>query len=205
MRQFARSIVVLLIAAVVLHGIARYLLAGLETVAAEYPVDLLESREYSRDFDARWDVNYEIRLEGDRNLDLQRHNCLLGIETVAPDRCAGTAAQLLLSWHVETSGTVLASGSSNDADRGYWGLNIGKVLGSFPASRGTSYRVWIKIIGSSPTLQQTNPRVKIEIAAEDLKWTYVWVGILNQAAAFCGLLALILLTLSTIRSASARL
>ena len=126
-------------------------------------------------------------MNSERNLDLQEQNCLLGIETVVLERCVGTPPELLLSWRVETNNAVVASGASNDAREGFWGLEMGKVLGSFPATRGTNYNVRVRMEQSSPTLQQTNPRIKIKIRSEDLKWTYVWIGIMNQAgpSVFC--------------------
>ena len=203
--NYKRSIVVLLIVAAALYGISQYLLGGLETEPAEFPVTLLEGHERSGDFEAKWDVYYEIRLHSERNLDLQEQNCLLGIEAVVPERCAATPPELLLSWRVETNNAVVASGASNDTNEGFWGPEMGKVLGSFPTTKGTNYSVRVKMERSSPTLQQTNPRIKIRIRSEDLKWTYVWVGIMNQAAAFCFLLAILLFIISIGRYMRTRL
>lgn len=177
---------------------------GLEADSIGFPVNLRQGREYSGDFQAKWNVYYEIRLDSERNLDLQEQNCLLGIETVVPERCTGTPPELSLSWLVETENTLVASGESEAANEGYWGLKMGKVLGSFAAIKGSTYRVTVHIKESSPSLQQTNPRIKIDIRSEDLKWTYVWIGMLIQAAAFCFLLALILLLVLGARNLRAR-
>jgi hypothetical protein len=154
---------------------------------------------------AKWNVYYQIRLDSERNLDLQKQNCLLGIENVVPEQCADIPSELLLSWRVEESNTIVASGNSDDTNEGYWDLKMGKVLGSFPATKGKIYRLLVQITGASATLQQTNPHIKIEIRPEDLKWTYVWIGILSQAAAFCLLLALVLLLIFGGRNIRARL
>lgn len=183
---------------------AQYLRWGLEADSIGFPVNLRQGREYSGDFQAKWNVYYEIRLDSERNLDLQVQNCLLGIETVVPERCTGTPPELSLSWRVETENTLVASGESEATNEGYWGLKMGKVLGSFPAIKGSTYRVTVHIKESSPSLQQTNPRIKIDIRSEDLKWTYVWIGMLIQAAAFCFLLALILLLVLGARNLRAR-
>jgi len=191
--SFVKSAIVLLLVAAIFYAMAQYLLSGLKPDTAEFPVYLHQGHEYSTDFQANWNVNYDIRLDSERNLDLQQQNCLLGIETVVPERCAGIAPELLLSWQVETRDIVVASGDSNDSDEGYWELKMGKVLGSFPAVTGKIYHLRVQIEGSSATLQQTNPKIKIQIRPEDLKWTYVWIGMLAQAAGFCFLLALVLL------------
>ncbi len=187
-----KSVLVLLVVAAIFYGMAQYLLRGLEVDFAEFPILLHEGGEYSEDFEAKWDVYYEIHLDSERNLDLQRQNCLLGIETVVPERCVGIPPELLLSWWVETGNTIVASGDSDDTRKGYWEVKMGKVVGRFPAAKGKIYRVRIRVEMPSATLQQTNPRIKIKIRPEDLKWTYVWIGILSQAAAFCFLLALVL-------------
>jgi hypothetical protein len=193
MGSFTKSAFILLIVAAMFYGIAQYLLSGLGADSTEFPIYLREGLEYSEDFQAKWNVYYEIRLDSERNLDLQEQNCLLGIETIVPERCTGIPSELQLSWRVEANNAVIASGDSDDTNEGYWGFKMGKVLGSFPATKGDIYSLQVRIEGASSTLQQTNPRIKIEIRSEDLKWTYVWIGMLSQAAAFCFLLALILL------------
>ncbi|MCP4387103.1 MAG: hypothetical protein GY802_02325 [Gammaproteobacteria bacterium] len=203
--SFAKSATVLLGLAVVFYGLAQYLLWGLETDAAEFPVQLHEGREFTAEFQAKWNVYYEIRLDSERNLDLQQQNCLLGIETIVPERCARVPPELLLSWQVETNNSIVVSGNSDDTNEGYWDLKMGKVLGSFPAAKRKIYRIRVQVTGSSSTLQQTNPRIKVKVRPEDLKWTYVWVGMLIQAAAFCFLLALVLLLILCGRKLRARL
>jgi len=162
----------------------------------EFPIQLHEGREFSEDFKAKWNVYYEIDLDSERNLDLQKQNCLLGIETIVPERCKDVPPELLLSWRVEENDTIIASGDSDDSNEGYWGQKMGKVLGEFSAKSGIVYRVKVHIKGSSSMLQRTSPHIKITVRSEDLKWTYVWVGMLSQAAAFCFLLAIILLLIS---------
>jgi hypothetical protein len=203
--NFIKSAVVLIAVAAVFYGTAQYLLWGLEADSIEFPVHLSEGREYTRDLQAKWNVYYQIRLDSERNLDLQRQNCLLGIENVVPEQCADIPSELLLSWRVENNNTVVASGNSDDTNEGYWDLKMGKVLGSFLATKGETYYLLVQVVETSATLQQTNPHIKIEIRPEDLKWTYVWIGILSQAAAFCLLLAIVLLLIFGGRNIRTRL
>ncbi len=203
--NFTKSVAVLLVVALLFYTIAQYLLGGVEADAAEFPVQLDQGRQYSGDFQAKWGVYYEIRLDSERNLDLQEQNCLLGIETIVPERCADIPPELLLSWRVETDNVIVASGDSDGGGAGYWELKMGKVLGGFAAAKGKNYRLRVQVTGSSPALQRTNPRIKIKIRAQDLKWTYVWIGMLVQAAAFCFLLALVLLLVFCARKFKTRL
>jgi len=180
LNRLVKNATVLFLVAAIFFAIAQYLLSGLKLNSVDFPVHLQQGREYSADFQANWNVYYEIRLDSARNLDLQKQNCLLGIETVVPERCAGISPELLISWWVETGNTIVASGNSNDTNEGYWELKMGKIVGNFPTAKGKTYRVRVRVEKSSLTLQQTNPRINIKIKAEDLKWTYVWAGILSE-------------------------
>ncbi len=189
--NFSRSGLTLLILSALFFGASQFLLRDLEPDIPEFPVNLSKVGEYSWNFKSKWAVYYEIRLDTERSLDLQEQNCLLGIENLVPERCENHLPDLLLSWRIEAGANIVASGGFDDIGKGYWGLNMGKILGSFPASEETDYHVIVQIRKPSHQLQQTNPRIKIKIRSEDLKWTYVWIGILSQAAVFCLLLAII--------------
>ena len=204
--KLVKNATVLLLLAAVFFAMAQYLLSGLEVDSADFPVHLQQGREYSADFQANWNVYYEIRLDSARKLDLQDAKLFAGNrDRRSRTVCTGISPELLLSWWVETGNTIVASGNSDDTNEGYWELKMGKVVGNFPAAKGKTYRVRVRVEKSSSTLQQTNPHINISIKAEDLKWTYVWAGILIQAAAFCFLLMLILLLIFAVHSIKARL
>ena len=187
-----RSVVVLVVVAAALYGLNNYLFSEIEWTSLRIPVELVEGREHAGDFTARWGVVHEIRLDTDRNLDLQAQNCLLGIETVVPERCAGISAELNLSWHVKSDGEVIARGESEDSQAGYWGPNMGKILGAFQALGGQSYGVAAIVGRSSHELQRSNPRLQIVVAPRERKWTYVWSGLLVVLASGLLLLAIVL-------------
>ena len=187
-----RSAAVLLVAAAALYGLNNYFFSGIEWVALRIPVELVDGREHAGDFTARWGVVYEIRLDTDRNLDLQEQNCLLGIETVVPERCAGISPELNISWQVKSDGEVIARGESEDSQAGYWGPSMGKILGAFQTRGGQSYRVAATVGRSSRELQRSNPRLRIAVAPKERKWTYVWSGLLIVLASCLLLLAIVL-------------
>ncbi len=187
-----RSAAVLLVAAAALYGVNDYLFSAIEWTPLRIPMELVEGRQHGGDFTARWGVVYEIRLDTDRNLDLQEQNCLLGIETVVPERCAGISPELNLSWQVRSDEEVIAQGGSEDSQAGYWGPSMGKILGAFQALEGQSYRVAATVGGSSPQLQRSNPRLQIAVAPRERKWTYVWSGLFVVLAAGLFLLAIVL-------------
>ncbi len=187
-----RSAAFLLVAAAVLYGLNDYLFSGIDWTPLRIPVELVEGREHAGDFIAAWGVVYEIHLDTDRNLDLQEQNCLLGIETVVPERCAGISPELILSWQVKANGEVIARGESEESQAGYWGPTMGKILGAFQALERRSYRVAATVGRFSPKLQQSNPRLQVVVAPRERKWTYVWAGLLVVFASGLLLLAIVL-------------
>jgi hypothetical protein len=195
-----QSAAFLLVASAALYGLYGYLFSGIEWTSLRIPVDLVEGREYAGDFIAVWGVVFEIHLDTDRNLDLQEQNCLLGIETVAPERCGGISPDLILSWQVEAGGEVIAQGGSESSASGYWGPSMGKVLGAFQAVEGRNYRITATVGRSSPKLQRTNPRLQVAVAPRERKWTYVWSGLFIEIATALLLLAIVLSILLARRS-----
>ena len=202
-RTLFRNAAVFLLAAVGLYGLNDYLFSAIEWAPLQIPVELVDGREHAGEFTARWGVVYEIRLDTDRNLDLQEQNCLLGIETVVPERCAGISPELNVSWQVKSDGEVIARGESNDSQVGYWGPSMGKILGAFQAQGGQSYRVVASVGRTAPELQRSNPRLRIAVAPRERKWTYVWSGLLIVLAT-CLLLLAIVLSLVLLRRAHFR-
>lgn len=186
-----RSAALFAVVAAVLYGLYDHYFAGIVWTPLRIPVELAEGRHQDGEFVAQWGVVFEIRLDTDRSLDLQDQNCLLGIETVVPERCAGVSPELVLSWQVRSDGEPVAEGESEDSQTGYWGPSMGKILGAFEAREGQRYAVTVDVEGSSPTLQQSNPRVLVTVTQRERKWTYVWSGLLIVLAAGSLLLAIV--------------
>jgi hypothetical protein len=199
-RILFRSAAVFLVAAAALFAVYDYLFAGIEWTPLRIPVELVEGREHIGQFVAAWDVVYEVHLDTDRKLDLQAQNCLLGIETVAPERCADISPELILAWRVEADGEEIARGESEGSASGYWGPSMGKILGAFQAVKGRRYRLTALVGRSSQELQRTNPRLQVAVSPRERKWTYVWSGLLIVFAAALLLLAIVLSILLARRS-----
>jgi len=187
-----RSAAVLVVVAAVLYGFYDHLFSGIDWTPLRVPVELVKGRSHGGEFIAQWGVEYEIHLDTDRKLGLQEQNCLLGIETVVPERCAGVLPELVVSWQVRSNEAAIAAGESGDSQAGYWGPSMGKILGAFQAEEGERYRVAVSVERSSPALQRSNPRLQIAVAQRERKWTYVWSGLLIELAAGILLLAIVL-------------
>ncbi|MBT4522478.1 MAG: hypothetical protein HOC23_20980 [Halieaceae bacterium] len=157
------------------------------------PITLSEGGRLEVSFVARWSVNYRVHLTTERLLPIQEQNCLLGIEATVPQRCVAHPVELFLSWSATTDGELVTTGNSSPVDTGYWGPEMGKNLGRIAAVGGKRYTLVVDVGRSSVTLQKTNPRLVVEVASEDLRWTYVWIGLLFILGGFSALLALILM------------
>ena len=199
-RTLFRSAALFLTVSAVLYASNDYLFSEIDWTPLSIPVHLVEGQEYAGEFAAAWQVVYEIRLDTDRSLDLQKQNCLLEIETVAPERCRDTPPALMLSWQVEADGKVITQGDSMSAALGYWGPSMGKILGAFQATEGRRYRLSATVDRSSPELQRTDPRLQVTVAPRERKWTYVWSGLLIVMASAFLLLAIVLSILLARRS-----
>lgn len=119
-----RSASFLLVTSAALYGLTDYLFSGIEWAPLQLPVELVEDREHTGNFVAVWSVVYEIRLDTDRNLDLQEQNCLLGIETVVLERCADW---LLGPEHGENPRCLSSSGRAKLSSYGYGGAFLSTV------------------------------------------------------------------------------
>lgn len=191
-RTLFRSATLLVVASVALYALNDYLFSGIEWTPLRIPIELVEGREHAGDFIAVWGVVYEIHVDTDRRLDLQEQNCLLGIETVAPERCKDLPPELNIAWQVEVDGEVMARGESPGPQIGYWGPSMGKILGAFEAEEGRSYRVTATVGRSSARLQRTNPSLQVSVAPRERRWTYVWSGLFIVIATAFLLLAIVL-------------
>jgi hypothetical protein len=191
-RTLFRSAAVLLVVAAAGFGLNNRLFAGIDWTPLRIPVELVEGRDHEGDFVAPWGVVYEIHLDTERNLPLQEQNCLLGIESVVPERCARMSSELILSWQVTANAETLARGESQDSQAGYWGPSMGKILGAFQARQGQRYGLTATVGRSSPELQRSNPSLQVSVAPRERKWTYVWAGLLIAIATCSLLLAIVL-------------
>jgi hypothetical protein len=190
-----RSAALLVVVAATIYGLYHHLFSSIDWTPLRMPVVLEEVRAFRGEFIAQWGVVYEIQLDTDRNLDLQVQNCLLGIETLVPERCAAVPPDLILSRQVRSDGEAIAGGGSEYSQTGYWGPSMGKILGAFQASEGHSYRIDVNVGRSSPRLQLFNPRLQVTVAQRERKWTYVWSGLLIELAAGILLLAIALIAI----------
>ncbi len=197
-----RGASILLLVSAGLFGLFAYVFGGLVEKPLDLPIELDEGRETTGSFTAQWAVNFTINLDTRRKLELREQNCLLGIERMFPERCSDNSPEIVLSWRVESNGETVASGRTGDSSAGYWGPTTGKIIGGFLARPATSYRVIVTVERSSPRLQKTEPRLQVTVAPADLKWTYVWKGLLILGGFGCLLFAVTLALIALTRSRS---
>ena len=90
----------------------------------------------------------EIRLDSERNLDLQKQNCLLGIETMLfPSGVQTYHPSYCCPGGSRTTIPLLPAAILMIPMKAIGDLRMGKVLGSFPATKGKIYRLLVQIDG----------------------------------------------------------
>src|SRR5262249_5412319 len=81
------------------------------------------------------DGDYTIDLEVQRNLALDKLNCLLGVDPGGGEPC-DSRSPVLLNWTISAAAGIVANGSSADRHAGAWGSTVSRTIGSFSGKRG---------------------------------------------------------------------
>lgn len=107
---------------------------------------------------------YLISLDFDRSMDFQKLNCLIGMETLYPERCKGINDALNVSWTLFKNQRIEAKGNASDYKaRGYWGTSIGRNIGSFNGDKSATYSLELKIRENAEELDIANPKIEVQV------------------------------------------
>ncbi len=196
--------VVLVAAAALFAGLGAMIYFGVSTPPYSEPVELLEGVVRSDRFTTRWEADYRVRIDTERGMDARKQRCLLGLQPLSAGDCDNIPSRLLLQWRIDDGAEWVIEGTTRAGRAVKRGPGLGKILGHFHGVGGKVYRVTTTTLRSSPTLNEADPRLTIELAPDELKWTYVWIGLLSQIAAFLLLLAAVLSAIAISRSGADR-
>jgi hypothetical protein len=130
---------------------------------ANFPLNMRSVLSQSTKFKVNFTANYEINVDVERNLPFEQTNCLLGIETIYPDRCKNTNPVIKMKWHVLSGGAQIAEGNSDEVNSGGWGQTISRTIGRFQGEKGKEYLVIIESLHDLSILAPTNPKIKVEV------------------------------------------
>jgi hypothetical protein len=200
MTRLVRSAAVLLVGSATVYGLGLYYLWSVDWTPLKRRIALEQGQHVSGSFVAQRNAMHVLELDTERRLAFERQNCLLGIESNYPERCATIPVELDVSWVVSTNGNRIASGSSQRSQGGYWGPTIGVVLGTFEGKRKQLYQVDVTVHRSSPELQAAGPTLQVGLDPDVSKSAAVWVGLSTFAAQLGVIVAVGLLVLATARS-----
>ena len=181
-RNLLRAAALLFLAALLLYGFGVYWMSRVDWTPLTLPIVLEKGQRTSGSFKGGIDVPHLLTLQTTRNLEFQRQNCLLGIEILTPDRCVDVPAEVDIAWAVTAQGKTIAEGQSGAHGSGSWGPTIGRNLGDFPVERARVYNVSVTVRRSSPELQNTLPKLVVEVPASRFKDAFVLSSIAGLIA-----------------------
>jgi hypothetical protein len=118
----------------------------------------------------------EVKLSVDQSMDSDSLNCLLGIASMFGDTCPGIPPVIDMSWRAYRSDRLVASGGSSGRAEGFWGSDIGRMLGTFPATMGESYVVELVSHRSIGPLQRAHPKLVVSGTGPEIEGIMVMEG-----------------------------
>jgi len=131
---------------------------------------------------------YLINIDFERKIEFQKLSCLIGMETLYPDRCKDIPDTINLTWTLFKDDKVVAKGSSGDfKSRGYFGETIGRTIGSFTGDKLAIYTFQVNILKNAEELDKTNPKIKIEVHPDEYEKRGYYYGLLLLLAAIIGI------------------
>lgn len=132
------------------------------------PVSLSEGRRGPFSFGADLDTDYLISIDIERKIESQKLDCMLGM-SIFPERCRGLPSLISISWRVTSDGTMIAEGNSSNYKGGGWGPTVGRQIGSFRASKGSSYTLDLVVNKDAGSLSVANPKIVVAVHPAEYK------------------------------------
>ncbi len=134
--------------------------APLNWKALEYPISLRTGQIISPVFTTNRSANYLIVLEFDRNIEPGRMDCLLGIGGPYGN-CGDIPESVDVSWTLTTDEHPDGAGASESSHWTQYNETIGRVIGSFDATKGQNHVVRLDIRRDGRDLDSAKPRLVV--------------------------------------------
>lgn len=157
-------------------------------------------------FEVDFDDFYEVSLDVERTLPIERTNCLLaietGLETVKLERCRDVTPIGEVKWSLYDGEKLVSSGTSIGTGTGRWGATISRDIGRFQGVAHTKYVLRVESSSDAAELNRANPRIVVSVNVMSFKTAFTSAGLANLASlvfAVLGSITLITITLVAIR------
>lgn len=167
------------------------------------PVSLQVGTFTSPEFQTQRATAYRILIGSERTLPVEQLNCLLA---VSPDRsCVSVPERIGIAWRVLQGNDAVSTGHSSQFRGGIYTDLVAREIGRFPAKRGATYRIELKVEIDGGELKDTQPKLLVETVPDEWKDETVTLSLRSRlqpiVGAICVLAGLLLILL---RAMSAR-
>lgn len=168
-------------------------------VPVDIPTSLTVGHIRTPEFKINQNAFYEIDIEAERNIPFETLNCLLGVESIYPERCKNTPSVIRASWILTSNGTAIAHGSSDDFKGGGWSNTVSREIGNFNLERGKRYVLDVDIVTAGTLLQATHPRLKVGVHPSYYEGQIVMSLFVSAFAGLLGIVGIALLLVGLLR------
>ncbi len=154
-----------------------------------------ETKEFKVNLAGPYDI--AVDATADRSIPLKDVACLLGTEPPWPERTCSKEPVLRASWNVTSHGQTIAEGVSGSERRGWLGSSqAARIVGTFNAQTGQTFKVSVKMLEDAAILSATNPRLKVSRGGTDFESALVFTGLLKVASIVLGMIGTVLIFVS---------
>ena len=139
------------------------------------PLSLAPDTLTSPSFRIDLSTTYEIGIAASKTIPFDSLNCLLGIESLFPERCGGVPGVIDVAWEVTGAdqGPVAGAAGPDGHGDGSWSKDeIERRIGSFHASRGSRCRVRLRINRDARVLERTHPKLVVSVNSSTVESAY---------------------------------
>lgn len=164
---------------------------------ARFSVNLQEGiKQRSPTFQVDLTSNYLIEVEAERNMPIEKLNCLLGIASDELEYCRSIMSPIYLKWSVFSSGELVSSGVSDHEHDGAWSSTVSRTIGRFLGEKGKEYIVEVVPLRDTSELEPAKPRIIVRVHPFEYKGYYFFAQLLAWIALLITCIGFILLLIA---------
>lgn len=146
----------------------------------EFPIHKLGENNSGK-FLAQLDSEHNVLIEFDQTIDSTYWNCVYGAE-IFTESCPNVTSAAEVYWSIMESKMVVSSGFASGPDR--WagsgnGFTQSKIT-SIDAGRNLDYTISVTLLGPENILEETNPRVVVELPPSLHKDAFVAASLISM-------------------------
>ena len=125
-----------------------------------------ESNTFRTHYNKLYEIGLQVTPRGNRN----ELMCMLGVSGPGnPERykCEGETPVVSLKWVVLEDSRLVAEGSTRPGQEGFYGSQIGRLVGRVSLPPRHSYRIKVTSFENASVLNEFNPQIEIRVHPND--------------------------------------